>query len=112
LFPEDVWYVIPIDAIQGRRSLYFYPNGSQRGLAMYEEYREAWWLMKPEHAAGGREKVRRGAEAWKCIRVIPESSSPKDASVAVAEIGSLAVVHEALRTFSFHGAKKSLGTTP
>jgi hypothetical protein len=53
-------YVIPIEAIQGRRSRYFYPNDSQRGLAMYEQYRETWWLMKSDHAAGGREKVRRG----------------------------------------------------
>jgi hypothetical protein len=49
LFPEDAWYVIPIEAIEGRRSLYFYPNGSQKGLAMYEKYREAWWLMKSDH---------------------------------------------------------------
>jgi len=49
VFPEDAWYVIPIEAIKGRRSLYFYPNGSRRGLAMYEEYREAWWLMESDH---------------------------------------------------------------
>ena len=49
LIPEDAWYVIPIEATRGRQSLYFYPNGSQRGLAKYEKYREAWWLMKSDH---------------------------------------------------------------
>jgi hypothetical protein len=34
---------------------------------MYEKYREAWWLMKSDHAAGGREKVRRGWRLWKYI---------------------------------------------
>jgi hypothetical protein len=46
LIPEDAWYVVPIGAIKGRRSLYFYPNGNQRGRAKLEKYREAWWLMK------------------------------------------------------------------
>jgi hypothetical protein len=56
IVPEKVWYVIPIEAIKGRRSLYFYPNGSRRGLAMYEKYREAWWLMKSDHAADAAKK--------------------------------------------------------
>lgn len=46
LVPEDAWYLVPIDAVGGRSSLFFYPQGSQRGLCRYEMYREAWWLMK------------------------------------------------------------------
>jgi hypothetical protein len=61
VFPVDAWYVIPIEAIKGRRSLYFYPNGSQRGLAMYEKYREAWWLMKSDHAASIAKRSEIGA---------------------------------------------------
>jgi PD-(D/E)XK endonuclease len=52
LIPEDAWYVVPIGAIRGRRSLYFYPNGSERGLAKFEKYREAWWQMKSNRKSG------------------------------------------------------------
>jgi hypothetical protein len=64
LIPEDAWYVIPIGAIKGRRSLYFYPNGNQRGRAKWEKYREAWWLMKSNRKSGGgkRPDVRAGRE--------------------------------------------------
>jgi len=46
LIPEDAWYVIPIGAIRGRPTLYFYPNGNERGRAKFEKYREAWWQMR------------------------------------------------------------------
>jgi hypothetical protein len=54
LVPEDMWYVIPVEALGERQSIFFYPkgtfypNGNQRGLRRYEKYREAWWLMKPD----------------------------------------------------------------
>jgi len=46
LVSENAWYVIPIKAVDGRNTLYFYPNGSRRASCRYEKYREAWWLMK------------------------------------------------------------------
>jgi PD-(D/E)XK endonuclease len=47
--PEDAWYVVPIEAIGGRQSMYFHPSGSRWGLCRYEKYREAWWQMRPDH---------------------------------------------------------------
>jgi hypothetical protein len=52
LVPEGIWYIIPIEAVGGRSSLYFYPQGSQKGLCRYEKYREAWWLMKSKKKSG------------------------------------------------------------
>jgi hypothetical protein len=46
LVPVNAWYVIPIEAIRKRRSLYFHPNGSLTGVYQYEQYREAWHLMR------------------------------------------------------------------
>jgi len=43
--PEDVWYVIPVNAFAPRRHLRLYPSGST-GSSKYEKYREAWHLMK------------------------------------------------------------------
>jgi len=44
---EDAWYVIPVGAFAPRRHLQLYPSGSKTG-GRYEEYREAWDLMKPK----------------------------------------------------------------
>ena len=52
LVPEDAWYVIPIAAIGKRYRLYFHPNGRRREMYQYEQYREAWWLMKAKHRMG------------------------------------------------------------
>jgi len=44
---EDVWYVIPVAAFVPRTMLLFYPSGcKKRNSGMYEQYREAWDLMK------------------------------------------------------------------
>jgi hypothetical protein len=45
LVPEDLWYVIPVRALKGRRSLYLHPN---RACA-YEQYCEAWHLLAPDN---------------------------------------------------------------
>ena len=44
---EDIWYVVPVAAFVPRTHLNFYPSGSENG-GLYEKYREAWDLMKPE----------------------------------------------------------------
>ena len=44
---EDVWYVIPIAAFAPRRRLGLFPSGcKKRNSGRYEQYREAWHLMK------------------------------------------------------------------
>jgi len=45
---ENAWYVVRIESIGTRQSLWFYPTGSQRGLCRYETYREAWHLLKDD----------------------------------------------------------------
>ena len=42
--PEDVWYVFPVEVLQGIRSLKLFP-GSRRKKSKYEKYREAWGRM-------------------------------------------------------------------
>ena len=46
IVPEDLWYVIPVCAIVGRRTLRLSPH-HRRQRARYEKYREAWSLLCP-----------------------------------------------------------------
>ena len=41
---RDIWYVVPVEAFVPRKNLWFYPDGSKKG-AMFEKFREAWWVM-------------------------------------------------------------------
>ena len=41
---RDIWYVVPVWAFAPRKNLWFYPDGSKKG-AMFEKYRDAWWVM-------------------------------------------------------------------
>ncbi|HVP42820.1 MAG TPA: group I intron-associated PD-(D/E)XK endonuclease [Terriglobales bacterium] len=46
--PEvDVWYVIPVDAVHGKRNARLYPVERRRRKTRcdYEQYREAWHLL-------------------------------------------------------------------
>ena len=43
--PVDAWYVFPVEALQGLRSLKLFP-GSRKKRSKYEKYREAWGLMR------------------------------------------------------------------
>ena len=47
LVTENAWYVVPVKALAPRKHLYFYPSGSKTG-GRYEQYREAWDLMRPK----------------------------------------------------------------
>ncbi|MGA8311042.1 MAG: group I intron-associated PD-(D/E)XK endonuclease [Terriglobales bacterium] len=47
LVPEDAWYVVPVKAFTPRKHLTFYPSGSKSG-GLYEQYREAWDLLRPK----------------------------------------------------------------
>jgi hypothetical protein len=44
--PENIWYLIPIEATRGRKRLCLHPNVPRKECYKYEKYREAWWLMK------------------------------------------------------------------
>jgi PD-(D/E)XK endonuclease len=46
---ENAWYVVPVAAFSPRRRLLFYPSGCSKG-GLFEKYREAWDLMKPDLA--------------------------------------------------------------
>jgi len=52
IVPENIWYIIPVEAFQGRRMLQFRPDG--RGERKYEKYREAWCLLACAPAERGR----------------------------------------------------------
>jgi hypothetical protein len=43
-----IWYLIPVEVIQGRLTLSLYPFGARRSAAEFEKYREAWHLLEPE----------------------------------------------------------------
>jgi hypothetical protein len=43
--PENIWYIIPIQAIGQRKGIRFYPTTRRQSEAMFEKYREAWCLL-------------------------------------------------------------------
>jgi hypothetical protein len=46
--PYDTWYLIPLDALGQTKSIRLYPasKGLKRRGGFYEQYREAWHLLK------------------------------------------------------------------
>lgn len=47
--PLDIWYVIPVEKLGRRHAICLYPDGKGQPFAgLYEEYREAWNLIKEE----------------------------------------------------------------
>lgn len=47
IYPERAWYVFPASAVEGRAVFCLWP-GSKK--SRFEQYREAWKLMKPASA--------------------------------------------------------------
>jgi hypothetical protein len=45
IVPKAIWYVIPIAALEGAKTLRFYPDIPCRN-PRWEKYREAWHLMR------------------------------------------------------------------
>lgn len=41
---KDAWYIIPIAALGGRKSIYVYPR-NPRSRGMFQPYRDAWQLL-------------------------------------------------------------------
>ena len=45
IVPENIWYIIPIQAVGSRKGIRFYPHTRRQSRAMFEKYREAWCLL-------------------------------------------------------------------
>ena len=52
IIPLDIWYVLPVEAFAPCKSLRFYPQGCNR--ARFEQYREAWHLLRPKAKAAAQ----------------------------------------------------------
>ena len=50
--PENLWYILPIEAFAGVKMLHFNPHGGRR-RSKYEKYREAWCLLDCTRQARG-----------------------------------------------------------
>ncbi len=51
LIQENIWYIVPIEAFEGRTMLHFNPKLGSK--SKYEKYREAWCLLACEPKARG-----------------------------------------------------------
>src|SRR5258708_39735132 len=43
--PENIWYLIPVQAIGQRKGIRFYPTTRRQSRAIFEKYRETWCLL-------------------------------------------------------------------
>jgi len=53
--PADAWYVIPIEAVAGRKHLSFSPQPGSKSVL--ERYREAWCLMACKHHGRRKQEI-------------------------------------------------------
>jgi hypothetical protein len=60
LVPEDIWYIVPVEAIGSRKGARFYPHARRKSHGDFEKYREAWCLLDCKPKARG----------WKDIPVL------------------------------------------
>jgi len=60
IVPEDIWYIIPAEAIGQRKGIRFYPHARRPSRGQFEKYREAWCLLACHPKARG----------WKDIPVL------------------------------------------
>ena len=55
--PHLAWYVIPVEALKGSKSIRLYPGGKSKRIgAFYEDYREAWQLLKEDKKEKDRQQ--------------------------------------------------------
>jgi hypothetical protein len=52
--PEDVWYVIPAEALGNRATIKFHPRSRRLVKPMFEHYRDAWCLLDCPRKKRGR----------------------------------------------------------
>jgi hypothetical protein len=52
--PEDIWYVIPVEALGSRATIKFHPHSRRLVKPMFEHYRDAWCLLDCPREKRGR----------------------------------------------------------
>jgi len=82
---EDSWYIIPQDAILGKRTVPLHPQSKN---AQYEKYREAWHLL--QGAKGNRIDCIQA-----CAEFVPETFGSADGSE-----GAVSIFAHELRSFA------------
>jgi PD-(D/E)XK endonuclease len=55
--PEDIWYVIPVEALGKRTTIKFRPHSRRLVKPMFERYREAWCLLDCPREKRGRNDI-------------------------------------------------------
>lgn len=52
LAPLDLWYIIPVEKLGRRHAIRLFPNGKGQPFGgLYEDYREAWELLREEDSS-------------------------------------------------------------
>ena len=77
--PEDVWYVIPVEALGNRATIKFRPHSRRLVKPMFEHYREAWCLLDCPREKRGRNdipKACRSEEVGVRCAVCPKKRLP------------------------------------
>jgi hypothetical protein len=52
--PENIWYVIPVEAVGNRGTIKFHPHSRRLVKPMFERYRDAWCLLDCPREKRGR----------------------------------------------------------
>lgn len=55
LVPEDLWYIIPVEELEGHQCLCFFPHG--RGTSQWEKYCGSWCQMACPNEENGPSKI-------------------------------------------------------
>lgn len=74
VIPENIWYIIPLEAIGGRSSIKFRPRSVREPKPIFERYREAWCLLVCSREARGEDDmpaICRGREVGVQCAVCP-----------------------------------------
>jgi hypothetical protein len=74
--PEDIWYVIPVEALGNRATIKFHPHSRRLVKPMFERYRDAWCLLDCQRKKRGQNdtpKTCRSEEVGVKCAVCPES---------------------------------------
>lgn len=88
VIPEDAWYIVPAKLIRGQQSVCLCTTGSE---AKYEEYREAWHLLREAS----------GSEESHFSQNQPPGSEPEETAMSPG----LARMHTAMNSFRNHMEK-------
>jgi len=88
---DDAWYIIPAPLIRGKRSITLFPQSPNAKYAQYEEYREAWHLLREAS------QLSEDAETY-CEPVAEESPAP-DAPPPSSAVGRMQMAANYFRRY-------------